>query len=98
MEQLDPPLALSRALIRLKLWLRQARPGQSVCIQLGDAGSNRTFLPICVPSGSPCPDPGRVSCPSPAALSLPVPPGRPATRAHATHPEPPFKEASMLDV
>lgn len=36
MEQLDlTPWRCPEPLIRLKLWLRQARPGQSVCIQLG---------------------------------------------------------------
>lgn len=42
MEQLDlTPWRCPEPLIRLKLWLRQARPGQSVCIQLGDAGSRQ---------------------------------------------------------
>ena len=42
MEQLDlTPWRCPEPLIRLKLWVRQARPGQSVCIQLGDAGSRQ---------------------------------------------------------
>ncbi|MEI4971506.1 sulfurtransferase TusA family protein, partial [Aeromonas caviae] len=42
MEQLDlTPWRCPEPLIRLKLWLRQARLGQSVCIQLGDAGSRQ---------------------------------------------------------
>lgn len=42
MEQLDlTPWRCPEPLIRLKLWLRQARPGQSLYIILGDAGSRQ---------------------------------------------------------
>ncbi|WP_368198530.1 sulfurtransferase TusA family protein [Aeromonas sp. R7-4] len=42
MEQLDlTPWRCPEPLIRLKLWLRQARPGQSLLILLGDPGSRQ---------------------------------------------------------
>ncbi|WP_429099759.1 sulfurtransferase TusA family protein [Aeromonas rivipollensis] len=42
MEQLDlTPWRCPEPLIRLKLWLRQARPGQSLYLILGDAGSRQ---------------------------------------------------------
>ena len=41
-EQLDlTPWRCPEPLIRLKLWLRQARPGQSLHLILGDAGSRQ---------------------------------------------------------
>ena len=42
MEQLDlTPWRCPEPLIRLKLWLRQARPGQSLHLILADAGSRQ---------------------------------------------------------
>ena len=42
MEQLDlTPWRCPEPLIRLKLWLRQARPGQSLLILLADPGSRQ---------------------------------------------------------
>ncbi|MFM5866395.1 sulfurtransferase TusA family protein [Aeromonas caviae] len=89
MEQLDlTPWRCPEPLIRLKLWLRQARPGQSVCIQLGDAGSRQDIPAYLRRQGHQV----QTREESAARLSLLLvvacpPPGRPARpRAHATHP------------